>query len=414
MQVQDTLPKVILIHPGTQHSNKLAEQLSKRKYLLYFYTGLAISSKSILYKFWKLLPLKIKRKTSNRIVQDLKPKELKLIPFYELKALRQVKEMKKNDDIFFGRNKKFQHKISIQLLEKANAIIGFDTSSWIIADKAVLAKKPLILDVSIAHSKSKEVVYKSINSLYPKWGFNLDFKEEKYLVIEELEYQKATAIVVASRFTKETLTQNGVDPKKIFINPYGVDLSKFVYHKRLTKKTIQFLFVGIVDARKGIPFLLKVWEKFKGEGVSLTLLGPVTDNVKTEIMNYGYNNVTIAGRVPHSELPGIMGKHDVFIFPSFFEGFGLVILEALACGMPVITTTATAGPDLINNGKEGFVIEPGDEMALEKSLQFFIDNPDQIYSMGKLAVEKAKKYDWDKYGERWIQIINEVTNFQTK
>ncbi len=84
----------------------------------------------------------------------------------------------------------------------------------------------------------------------------------------------------------------------------------------------------------------------------------------------------------------------------------------MASGLPVITTTATAGTDLIEDGKEGFVITPGDEEQLIKYLQYFDANPNQIAVMGKQARLKAEQFSWKNYGIRWEQIINEVAEVE--
>jgi starch synthase len=103
-----------------------------------------------------------------------------------------------------------------------------------------------------------------------------------------------------------------------------------------------------------------------------------------------------------------MSEADVFVFPSLFEGFALVILEAMAAGLPVITTPNTAGPDLIEDGKEGLIVPAGDVEALRTAMESLLNNPERARAMGRAAHEKAKEYTWERYGERWEALVREL------
>ena len=107
-----------------------------------------------------------------------------------------------------------------------------------------------------------------------------------------------------------------------------------------------------------------------------------------------------------------MSEADVFVFPSLFEGFALVILEAMAAGLPVITTPNTAGPDLIEDGKEGLIVPAGDANALREAMQSLLHNPERARSMGRAAHEKAKEFTWERYGERWEALVRDLCREQ--
>ncbi len=405
-------PQIILIHPGTQYSYQLAKQLHRKGYLFLFITGIAVAGKSILGKLIEFLPSSVKNKVKQRVVGELNGSKLKIFPRAEMEALRRVKKKHTSNDIFFDRNLKFQEQVKEGLIKKSDIVIGFDTSSWLVAERAVQMGVPFLLDVSIAHSLSKQSVYYFLESKYPEWKFNIELKKQSFIELEQMEYERSTAIIAASTFTKKTLIENGVDESKIFVNPYGVDSSQFRINRKNKSNKIRFLFVGLVDARKGIPHLIKIWKLLLLENIELTIVGPVSPDVERLILKEGLTNVYITGKVPHADLPAIFNNNDVFIFPSFFEGFGLVILEAMAAGLPVITTTATVGPDIIEDGKEGFIIAPGDDQALINAIKHFHQFPDSIISMGNNARKKAEEYTWDAYGERWISIIDSVLKLQ--
>ena len=105
----------------------------------------------------------------------------------------------------------------------------------------------------------------------------------------------------------------------------------------------------------------------------------------------------------------IIRSSDVLLFPSFFEGFGLVILEAMACGLPVITTDATVGSDVIDNDIDGVVYNSFDIDRLKNIMLSFINTPTRAREMGLKAHEKASRFTWDSYGRRWEALLNKVT-----
>jgi glycosyltransferase involved in cell wall biosynthesis len=95
----------------------------------------------------------------------------------------------------------------------------------------------------------------------------------------------------------------------------------------------------------------------------------------------------------------------VFVFPSFFEGFALVLLEAMASGLPIISTTATAAPDLISDPLQGIVIDPENQEQLEAAMVAMRSQRGRLAEMSHAARRRAEEFSWDKYGERWAQLI---------
>lgn len=399
--------KVLLAHPGTQYSFQLAKQLYKRGMLYEFHTGLAFGKDSWMFKLLSKLPASLYHKFSNRFIDDVPDKIIKRYPFIEINALLRLKLNHEEENVLYRRNRQFQNSIPDHAITGADAVIGFDTSSWILADRCKKLAKKFFLDVSIAHPVSKDKVYRHIIKLYPKWQFSVRHKEHKHIAVEEAEMELASHIVVASSFTLSTYVEHGVPTKKISINPYGVDTQFFkpLKKEKIAGDPVRFVFVGLVDARKGIPFLLESWSKIVSPAVELTLIGPITSGIEKLINTY-YPSVIVKGKLAFNELKEILPGYDVMIFPSFFEGFGLVIPEAMASGLPVITTSATCGPDIIEHGKEGFVIDPGDEDQIKKAIDYFITQPGNLYKMGEMARAKAEQFSWDAYGDKWDKILN--------
>jgi len=103
-----------------------------------------------------------------------------------------------------------------------------------------------------------------------------------------------------------------------------------------------------------------------------------------------------------------MRQNDILIFPSLFEGFGLVITESMSQGTPVITTDRTAGPDLLKHGENGWLIEAGSTTALQESIEKILEQRSNIESVGRAAMKTAEKRSWTEYGNEMAQAMRRV------
>lgn len=398
-------PRVLLAHPGTQHSHRLAHELAARNLLGEFWTGFAIHKEGTLaHAARSLLPETILRRLSSRIIDGIPISSLRTLPWIELMALSRLRCGTEAEKVLHERNRRFQEAIPPSAFQGISAVIGFDTAAWILTRRARHAEIPFILDRSIAFSAIGRRDTNPHARLFPEWSDGAFGEHSGFLELQRREHAEATCIVSASSFTRRTLVDSGVDPTKIVTIPYGVDANAFQPSTgRPSGSKVRFLFVGAIGARKGVPVLLQAWAALSGKGGELTLVGPV--HPKDEHLLGHRPHVKILGKRPHIDLPAIFAEHDVFVFPSLFEGFGLVILEAMASGLPVITTDATAGPDVISEGEDGFVVPAGDPEALRDRMAWSLENPRRINEMGRAARETARRYSWERYGQAWERLL---------
>jgi glycosyltransferase involved in cell wall biosynthesis len=400
---------VLLAHPGTQYSHQLARQLVRYDSLYQFWTGFALATDGLTGQiFSDYLPASWRRKMANRVVSGVPARSLRTMPLIEWKALRRLHDGESPQQVFHQRNKIFQKKIPGESLQKASAIIGFDTSSWLLAEWADAAGKPFFLDQSISHPLTNQTIMEGVARRFPAWQEEIESRLPEVLECEKREHQLAKKIVAASSFSKNTLVAQGIDEERIVVNPYGVDLELFHPPEvERTRRPLRFLFLGMLTARKGVPLLLEAWEKLRLTDAELWLVGPVSEQVRALIPDLP--GLKLLGKHPHRELPNLLRQCDVLVFPSYCEGFAMVILEALASGMPVITTEATAGPDLIEDGVEGHLIPSGDIDALCAAMQDFAGERDKLAEMARSARLCAERFSWDAYGDRWQQILRDFS-----
>jgi glycosyltransferase involved in cell wall biosynthesis len=285
-------------------------------------------------------------------------------------------------------------------------VIGFDTSSWILARRCYESGVPFILDQSTAHPDSKIKSYARLRTEFPEWGTIPEGRSRDVRQAEQQEHDLADVIVAASSFGRRTLIESGVAKDKIYINTYGVDAAKFEPKQHNSSHPLRFVFVGAVSAHKGAPLLLQTWHRLRPSAAELWLVGPFSESIRPLLDNYA--NLRVLGAVEYRELPNILQQCDVFVFPSYSEGFGRVITEAMACGLPVISTDATAAPDIYRDCEAGWIIPAGDGEALASRMEECLAEPARVRAAGRMARRIAEQLTWKAYGERWVNILDIV------
>ena len=230
-------------------------------------------------------------------------------------------------------------------------------------------------------------------SLEQEW--ELALPEDDYLHLVE-ETRLASSFLAASNFTRRSLIENGATAP-IAVVPYGVDLERF--HPGLEAKPetgpLQLLFVGRINQRKGIKYLLEALQAFTPEEVQLVVCGRVVDAL--ELFRDLSSKVEVRPNVGAEDLVAAYQSAHLFCFPSIAEGFGQVLLEALACGLPILSTTHTAAPDLIDDGVEGFVVEPRRPDLLVEKIRWAIDHRSDLNRMGVAARKRAEHFTWTRF-----------------
>lgn len=243
---------------------------------------------------------------------------------------------------------------------------------------------------------------KSEKTLKQEYEFSLS---EGQLQKLSNEIQLASHYLCASSLTKKSLIYKGVDATKINVIPYGVDTSKFTFKERIQSEIFKVIFIGSLNQRKGITYLLDALKEL--ENVELTI---VTRGIydKALIENYRFP-IHVVNDVPHEKLQEELHKAHCFVLPSILEGFGQVILEAMATGIPIIATENTAAKDIIDPGVDGFVTEIRDVNTIKKHIQELQSDFSLVQSMGEKAFKKAQEYSWQKFRNDLVTCLKSLS-----
>jgi alpha-maltose-1-phosphate synthase len=227
----------------------------------------------------------------------------------------------------------------------------------------------------------------------PEWSGtlvgNLDSAEK--LARKDRELAAADHIVVASSFTRATLAQYPAALPPISVVPYGAPTVHDGQRTWSAAGPLRVLYVGSLSQRKGVSYLLAAM-KLSGEAVALTVIGSRV--APCAPLDEALKHLRYIPSLPHAGILEEMRRHDVLVFPSLFEGFGLVITEAMSQGMTVITTPHTAGPDLIHDGVDGFIVPIRDPVAISERLLLLARERERLTTMGRAALTTARKRSW--------------------
>jgi glycosyltransferase involved in cell wall biosynthesis len=200
--------------------------------------------------------------------------------------------------------------------------------------------------------------------------------------------------------------------------PNGIDPGRFVEGTGAVTSRVRVLFVGDVSPEKGVEDLAKAFinleRHYSHKNVDLWLVGkadrsPFVEQVKGLFCAAGCEDrVSIPGPLYGEEKLAAFRSADIFVLPSHRESFGIVNLEAMASGLPVISTDTGAIPEVVRNGVEGIVVQPKDIAGLTGALHLLIQDRGLRTRMGVAARQRANEYDWISVSERLAQLYDSI------
>jgi glycosyltransferase involved in cell wall biosynthesis len=279
-----------------------------------------------------------------------------------------------------------------------DAIYGYEDGSVISFQEAKKLGLKCLFDLPIGYWRGYQNVLLTESERWPDWKATLTGLNDSpaKLLRKDQELLLADKIFVASKFTADTLKDFPGTLSPIKIIPYGFPpiFQEREFKKKAISKVLKIIFVGGLSQRKGIADLFAATSYFK-DHIELTVVGLKVGEPCRALDEALLKHRWIPS-LPHHQILELMRQNDVLVFPSLFEGFGLVITEAMSQGTPVITTECTAGPDLIEHDRDGWIIKAGSTEALKEAFEKILNYPD-LTNFGKEAMETARQRPWEVY-----------------
>lgn len=408
--------KVIVSHPTSNQNNRaVLKGLHDAGMMYKFYTAIGVFPGDVLNHLSQYGSFKeIARRQFDPDLKHVTATS----PFMELSRLLSsklgLKSLVKHeigrfsvDAIYQSLDRKVASSLKQASKNGVEAVYAYEDGAFHTFREAKKQGVECLYDLPIGYWKTARGLLSEEIDRWPEWRSTLQgFKDsEDKLHRKDEELALADRIFVASSFTAKTLENYSGQLASIKVIPYGFPepVKNKVY--QTGKKPLKLLFVGGLSQRKGIANMFAAVDALMPH-VQLTIIGRKSTN-DCEALNKALAKHHWIPSLPHNQILEQMQAHDVLLFPSLFEGFGLVITEAMSQGTPVITTDRTAGPDVIEHNKNGWLVEAGSTTALQACIEQLIAHPEQIETVGKAATETATQRPWHVYGKELAKAISE-------
>jgi glycosyltransferase involved in cell wall biosynthesis len=228
-------------------------------------------------------------------------------------------------------------------------------------------------------------------------------------------------ITISEHCRREVIELLGVPPGRVVTTLCAADtrfrplppaeVEAFRQRRRLPQRFI--LYLGTLEPRKNVAALVRAYARLRAtrpDSPALVLAGArgwMFEEVFRTIERLGLEQqVILPGFIPSQEQPLWYNAATVFAYPSFYEGFGLPPLEAMACGTPVVVSNATSLPEVV--GQAGWLVDPKDEAALTAALESVLTDPDLAASLRQAGLRQAARFSWSRLARETLSVYDDL------
>jgi len=260
--------------------------------------------------------------------------------------------------------------------------------------------------------------------LYPQ--MHLLYKRIFFRTMIPLTARRADALIAISESTRaDILRILRIAPSRVTTIPYGIaahfqprtdarEREAFCQQRNIPRPFV--LYVGNLEPRKNLPLLVRAFARLVTSGLPHHLVfagarGWDDAALFTTIEELGLSaRVHLPGYVPQSELPYLYSAADLCVYPSLYEGFGLPVLEAMACGVPVITSTISSMPEV--TGDAALLVEPNDVDALADAMRRVLTDRALNATLGAKGQARARAFSWERTAQATLALYTRVAQSQ--
>jgi starch synthase len=399
---------ITLVHPtGNANVRQALLAFNQAGILKGFQTTLAWPEKT---QWDDILPTKLRVELSRRIYPGIPPALIHQHPTHEILRLlgQHLPTVFRNylpsiDNVYQHLDKVVA--ASLMKTEDKRVIYAYEDGAESVFRSTKVAGGTCVYDLPIGYWRFYHRLMQEEKELQPDWRTTLGGVGDSVAKLErkDAELSLADCIVVASSFTARTLAEYPYALEApVYRIGYGSPIPGPPRLFSPLERPLRILYVGSIGQRKGISYLIEAVGRLQ-VAFSLTLLGkPVS---RPEIMDRALAKHHWIPSAPHARVLQIMRDHDVLVLPSLFEGYGLVIAEAMAQGTVVIATPHTAAPDLIEDGKQGFIVPIRSAEAIAECLTRLAENRSMLLEISQASQAKAALTTWEIYRDKLVHML---------
>ncbi len=269
-----------------------------------------------------------------------------------------------------------------------------------------------------------------IISLHNDYKLNQKIEKRYYIfgiklfsnLVEKYTISSAGGIIAMTNHLKNYAIAHGAKSENVQVIPNKVDISKFEKNENISyepdtsffNNSFVLLYVGSLVKQKDPLTLLKAFNNAKKQLTNLKLIligdGPLKPDIEQFIQEYDlYDDVLLKGYMSHDALPSFMANSDVFVFPTLEEGFGIVLIEAQAAGLPIISSEIPQTKDIITH-KNALLFKPGDANMLTNYIMEIYRDGNLRKHLSKKSKESAERFSWDKIADQETELYQAYIN----
>jgi len=351
------------------------------------------------------------RQVAGRTAGGTPPSKTYTFPLLGLKytaRLRLLNRLRSSLATNLWAGRQFCERVAKSGFASADSVYTFNSAALEILEAAKRQRLFTVLEQTIAPMQMEREILEVERSAYSEWETHAVASSEVQAEFEGRERDEAylaDVIICPSEFVRSSIRKIGWPVEKCRIVPYGVDPTCPNGHNRATERKadgkLQVLFVGTVSLRKGVHYAAGA-AALLGSIAQFSMLGTV------KLSEFGVNelqkSVTLLGVLPRSEVQQQMAMADVLILPSLCEGSATVCYEALAAGLPVITTE-NAG-SVVRHGIDGYIVPIRDIAAIVDCVAKLASDRSLLAWMSGNAKERAAEYTTAAFGRRLLSALD--------
>lgn len=397
--------KILISHSGKQHAYHVAKALQDNGALAKFITRGYISSPFLQELILQQNNLFLRK----RFEEGLSGMAVESNWKYEIPEFWARYVMKKSStellQLMIERDVAYDKEIASRLnTYEFDAFWGYNGSCLHGLRAAKNSNKLALCETQLAYLPVLKKILDEERRLHPEWADSIDYHGLPSSYEQKLieEPQEADRVIAISQFLKNTLVEGGINAQKIDILPLGCPINHIRYApKNKINRPLKLLFAGQISQRKGIKYALEAVKQFSKQDVEFHIIGNLNGS------GNGLNNYkglyTNHGPIAQPTLFSTYTDYDAMVFPSLAEGFPLVVVEAMAAGLPVITTMHTNANELIVHKKNGYIVPIRNVESIVESIAHLLALDNSAYeAMSAAARARAEEFSWATYSSQTI------------
>lgn len=414
---------VVVAHLNAQHSHFLAIALQEAGLLASYLTGLYTAWNQKPFKYLQRAPSPVKQQIEQKVFKPFR-RQMDGLSAENVTALVPIQEaglaMAKRAGLpatWWNRASQmlsigFQQRVAQYAIDNgSSAVVSFDKLAFETFAKLEQTDIIRVLDQSTAHPEVHETLLAEERQRHPDFADTITLPSEKSRWVDRWSEEplKANYVLAGSSFVKRSLVERGTPADNVFVVPYGVDTSRFraKSENEVDESTFTVLFAGSMMQRKGISYLMEAMSKLDLPNLRLLMCGGKVGSGKW-LKQYEHLPIDYLGRVSYYDMPEMFRRADLFVLPTLVEGLAQVNLEAMASGLPVVTTAHSGADDFVVDGEHGYIIPIRDADAIAERIRHCYTNRDHCRQMGLAAREVALRHDWRDYNAQVKQVFQDM------